>query len=587
MKKSAVIYARVSSVKQKEGENVQSQISALIDYADKNGYSIPNGWIFKDEGLSGSILQRPALESLREVVQEGFVDAVLVYSPDRLSRKYAYQLLLEIEFQKQGVELIFLNTPRAASPEEQLSLHFKSIFAEYERAQIIERCRRGRSYRAKQGSVSVIPTAPIGYDYVSKSATSLPQYIVNKDSQTVKKIFSYYIEERFSISKICRELEVEGILSPKGRKKWCSTTVRDILKNEAYTGTAYFGKTQPSEGIEGRIYRTAKGEKRGRPVSATKQRPKELWIPIRVPQIISESDFEMAQHKLIENRKKSSRNTRKPSILQGLLVCGYCRGSYYKKVRSSKYSYYSCGRRLNGMGCCAPSIKQKELDDIVWRHVIDLLKEPDLIEAEIMRRRQENDSIKKNELTIKDLDKDLARISKTRDKLLDAYQEGETLTLDELKQRLRELELRHKAVLKEKRSLENLWSEEIKIENMKKHVDNLRLQVEDSKNLSVRDKQNVLRLLVDEIIIIDNQIDIRHSIPCRNENSSEFSPLRSDGYIIAQAGAQRRPGQIRQQAGVLKGRYLALTTRLAKAVTGRRTLWKNATQVARNIKRKL
>jgi site-specific DNA recombinase len=542
MRKNAAIYVRVSSVKQKEGENVQSQISALADYADKNGYSIPNGWVFKDEGFSGSILQRPALESLREVVQEGLIDAILVYSPDRLSRKYAYQLLLEIEFQRQGVELIILNTPRAKNPEEQLSLHFKSIFAEYERAQIVERCRRGRNYRAKQGSVSVIPTAPIGYDYISKSATSLPQYIINKDARIVKKIFSYYVEKRLSISKICLELEIEGILSPKGRKKWCTTTVRDILKNEAYIGTAYFGKTQASEGIEGRIYRTAKGEKRSRPISATKQRPKELWIPIKVPQIISESDFEIAQHKLIENIKHSSRNTRKPSMLQGLLVCGYCKGSYYKKARSHKYTYYSCGRRLNGTGCCAPSIKQKDLDDLVWKHVIDLLKEPSLIEAEMLRRTQESDSAKKNALTIKDLDKELVRVSKARDKLLDAYQEGETLTLDELKKRLCVLELKYKAVLKEKKSMDNLRFEESKIENMKKHVESLRLQIEDSKNLSIKDKQNVLRLLVDEIIIMGDQIDIRHCIPCRNENSNDFSPLRSDGYITAQVRAKRRPG---------------------------------------------
>lgn len=531
MRKNAAIYARVSSVKQKEGENVQSQISALSNYADKNGYSIPNEWVFKDEGFSGSILQRPALESLRELVQEGFVDAILVYSPDRLSRKYAYQLLLEIEFQKQGVELIILNTPKAKNPEEQLSLHFKSIFAEYERAQIVERCRRGRNYRAKQGSVSVIPTAPMGYDYVSKSATSLPQYIVNKDERIVKKIFSYYIEKNLSISKICRQLEVEGILSPKGRKKWCTTTVRDILKNEAYIGTAYYGKTQAYEGVEGRIYRTVKGEKRSRPISATKQRPKELWIPIKVPQIISESDFEMVQHKLKENIKNSARNTRKPSILQGLLVCGYCKGSYYKKVRSSKYTYYCCGRRLNGFGCHAPSIKQKNLDDIVWKHVITLLKEPNLIKAEMLRRTQENDDVRNNELAIKELDKELARVSKARDKLLDAYQDGEALTLEELKKRLGILELKHKAVLKEKRSLENLKLEKGKIENMKKHIESLQLQIENSRNLSIQDKQNVLRLVVDEIIVTGDQIDIRHCIPCHDVNSSDFSPLSSDGYL--------------------------------------------------------
>ena len=532
MKKNAAIYARVSSLKQKEGENIQSQVSALVEYANKHGYAIPNGWIFKDEGFSGSILQRPALESLREVIQEGIVDVVLVYSPDRLSRKYAYQLLLEIEFQKQGIELIFLNTPKAQNPEEQLSLHFKSIFAEYERAQIVERCRRGRLHRAKLGSVSVIPTATLGYDYINKSATTLPQYIVNKDAEIVRKIFLYYTEKHLSICKICRELELEGILTPRGHKKWCTTTVRDILKNEAYIGTAYFGKSERSEGIVGRIYRTPKGERRDTPIHAKKDRPKEMWIPIKVPQIISESDFEIAQYKLTENIKKSSRNTKNASILQGLLVCGYCGGSYYKKVRSSKYSYYSCGKRLNGSNCCAPSIKQKDLDDIVWKDITNLLKEPHLIEEEMLRRAEENQNVKKFAAKIKDLDKALLRLDKARNKLLDAYQEGESLTLSELKERLKAISLKHKAILKEKNSLEKLNSSNQMIINMKTHVDDLRMQIENSENLSVKDKQNVLRLLVSEIVITGNQIEIKHSIPCMDKNSNGFSPLCSDGYYL-------------------------------------------------------
>ena len=544
MKKNAVIYARVSSLKQKEGENIQSQISALVDHAEKNGYTVPPGWIFADEGISGSILQRPALDSLRELVQEGLVDSILAYSPDRLSRKYAFQLLLEMEFQKNNTDLVFLNTPKATNPEEQLSLHFKSIFAEYERAQIAERCRRGRNHRAKQGSVSVIATAPLGYDYISKTATSLPQYVINKDAQTVRKIFSYYIEKHISISKICRELELEGLLTPKEKKKWCTTTVRDILKNEAYIGTAYFGKTQPSDGVKGRIYRTAKGEKRSSPVSASKQRPKELWIPIRVPQIILESDFEAAQSKLSENIKTASRNTKQPSILQGLLVCGYCGGSYYKKVRSYKYAYYVCGKHIRGENCCAPSIRQKTLDDIVWGHITSLLKEPSLLEAEMLRRIQEPDHTK-TELAIKDLDKELLRISKARDKLLDAYQEGETLTLPELKKRLQGLDLKCKAVMREKKSLETLKNQENKIDNMKRNIESLKSQIEGSAQLSIVNKQNVLRLLVDEVVIKGNDIDIRHCIPCHNAHSTEIGPLCSDGYVTAQVAAsasERRPG---------------------------------------------
>jgi site-specific DNA recombinase len=531
MNKNAIIYARVSSVKQKEGETVQSQVSALIDYASKQGYTIPNGWIFKDEGFSGSRLQRPALDALRELVQENLADIVLVYSPDRLSRKYAYQLLLEIEFQKRGVELIFFNTPKAKNPEEQLSLHFKSIFAEYERAQIIERCRRGRNHRAAQGSVSVIATAPFGYNYIKKSETSIPHYTVNENAEIVRKIFLYYTDKRFSISKICRELQLEGILSPSGGKKWYTSTVRDILKNEAYIGTAHFGKSEPYEGVPGRIYRTSNGERRNVPIAARRQRPKELWIPIKIPQIISESDFEIAQNKLEENKKLSLRNTKKPSILQGLLVCGYCGSTYYKKIRNSKNSYYSCGRRLNTGSCKAPSLKQQELDDNVWEHIINLLKDPSLIAKEIERRLEENSDLTRTEESIKNLDKELLRLTKSRDKLLDAYQEGDSISLDELKTRLLRIEQRNKAILKEKKSLEDLKSSERKIRNMKMHIDDLKLQIENAKKTSLEEKQAVLRLLVNEIVITNEQVEIKHCIPCQDKDLCNVSPLRSDGSL--------------------------------------------------------
>lgn len=533
MKKNAAIYARVSSAKQKEGENIQSQISALVEYANRNCLNIPNEWIFRDEGYTGSILQRPSLDSLREIVQDGIVDAVLVYSPDRLSRKYAHQLLLEMEFQKRGVEIVFLNTPKAKNPEEQLSIHFKSIFAEYERAQIVERCRRGRLYRAKQGSVSAIPHAPLGYDYIKKSATSLAQYVINKDAPLIKNIFSLYVHKHLSIAQICRELEEREILSPRGNKKWSLTTVRDILRNSAYIGTAHFGKSEPYEGIQGRIYRTPKGNKRQVPIAASKARPKELWIPINVPQIISESDFEVAQIKLEENIKKASRKTRIPSILQGLLVCGYCGGTYYKKMRSSKYSYYCCGQRVTGKGCCAPSVRQEDLDALVWTHIIELLKNPQLIEKEIERRANEDKSTLQEKSRLKELERELLRLSKARDKLLDAYQDGECLTLDGLKERLKAIDLKQKAASKEKSSLEVLLVNEDKIRNIKMHIEHLQEQLERSESLSIRDRQNVLRLLIDEIVITGDQVEIKHCIPCHDENLSEISPLRSDRIIKA------------------------------------------------------
>src|ERR1700756_2445997 len=89
MEKTAALYARVSSDQQKEKHTIQSQTAALIEYAKTHGYAVPSQWQFQDEGYSGATLLRPGLEALRDLAAAGQIAAVLVYSPDRLSRKYA------------------------------------------------------------------------------------------------------------------------------------------------------------------------------------------------------------------------------------------------------------------------------------------------------------------------------------------------------------------------------------------------------------------------------------------------------------------------------------------------------------------
>ena len=171
MNKPAAIYARVSSDRQKENHTIASQTAALIEYAQRHGYSVPPEWVFQDEGYSGAILVRPGLEALRDLAAEGQIAAALIYSPDRLSRKYAYQVLLSEELSRCGVELIFLKAPAGATPEDQFLVQFQGMIAEYERAQIAERCRRGKKHMAQQGAVNVLSGAPYGYRYVRKSDT--------------------------------------------------------------------------------------------------------------------------------------------------------------------------------------------------------------------------------------------------------------------------------------------------------------------------------------------------------------------------------------------------------------------------------
>jgi len=172
--KAAAIYARVSSDRQKEEQTIASQTAALIEHGRQEGYEVPTEWIFQDEGYSGATLIRPGLEQVRDLAAEGQIENVLIYSPDRLSRKYAYQVLLVEEFARHGVEVIFIRSPRASTPEEHLLVQFQGMIAEYERAQIAERTRRGKRYRAKTGLISVLSGAPYGYRYVKKPRPQLP-----------------------------------------------------------------------------------------------------------------------------------------------------------------------------------------------------------------------------------------------------------------------------------------------------------------------------------------------------------------------------------------------------------------------------
>jgi site-specific DNA recombinase len=166
----AAMYARVSSEQQADAHTVASQVVALQERVATDGLALPEGMQFVDEGYSGATLVRPALERLRDLVAAGVVDRLYVHSPDRLARKYAYQVLLLDEFQRMGVDVIFLNREIGRSPEDDLLLQVQGMMAEYERAKIVERHRRGKLHAARSGAVNALSGAPYGYRYVSKHA---------------------------------------------------------------------------------------------------------------------------------------------------------------------------------------------------------------------------------------------------------------------------------------------------------------------------------------------------------------------------------------------------------------------------------
>jgi site-specific DNA recombinase len=197
--KMAAIYARVSSEQQREERTIASQTAALCEFAKSHGLEVPKEWVFEDAGYSGATLERPGLERVRDLSAEGQIQAVLAYAPDRLSRKYAYQVLLIEEFARHGVETLFVKAPQGVSAEDQLLVQFQGMIAEYERAQILERSRRGKRHRARSGEVSVLSGAPYGYRYIRKTDEAPASYLViDAEARVVHRVYEMYTIEGFT-----------------------------------------------------------------------------------------------------------------------------------------------------------------------------------------------------------------------------------------------------------------------------------------------------------------------------------------------------------------------------------------------------
>src|SRR3712207_5278488 len=175
----AALYDRVSTERQERQQTIDSQLAALRAWAAAGDHALADGHVFRDEGYSGSRLDRPGLDALRDAVRDGAVGIVAVLTPDRLARKYAYQVLLMEEFRRAGVEVVFLQHPISDDPNDQLLLQIQGAIAEYERAVLAERFRRGKLQRARDAHY-LGGRAPYGYRYVPRQ-DAVPGHLVVDD----------------------------------------------------------------------------------------------------------------------------------------------------------------------------------------------------------------------------------------------------------------------------------------------------------------------------------------------------------------------------------------------------------------------
>jgi site-specific DNA recombinase len=521
MKKNAALYARVSSDRQKGQKTIASQTALLREYAQAHEYVVPKDWIFEDEGYSGSTLTRPGLERLRDLAAEGLVETILVYAPDRLSRNYAYQVLLIEEFGRGGAQTLFLKSAGGDSPEERLLVQFQGMIAEYERAQIAERSRRGKRHRAKAGCVNVLSGAPYGYRYVRKTETAEAYYaVIESEAEVVREVFERYTQDLWSIGAIARHLNGRGVATRFGRGPWERSTIWGLLRNPAYQGLACFGKTKtaPRQRITKPLRQKGGFSPRA---NAHRDRDPQDWIAVPVPALVSAETFALAQERLMENKRFSARRTKTPTLLQGLLVCGHCGYGLYRtstKTARRQVQYYRClgsdrYRHLRGPACSCRPIRQDYLDELVWQEVVRLLNTPELVRAELDRRIAESLSSDPVQQRKGHLERESKRLGAQLDKLLDAYQE-DLMGLAELRRRAPELRRRQAAVEKELQGVALQALEHRRLVQLTASMESFLAALQRSaKSLEVTERQKIVRLVIKQIIVQADTLTIEHSIP--------------------------------------------------------------------------
>ena len=542
----AAIYARVSSEQQREANTIASQTASLIEFAQGHDLEVPQEWVFEDDGYSGATLERPGLERVRDLAAEGQIQVVLAYSPDRLSRKYAYQILLIEELARNGVETLFVKAPQGSSAEDQLLVQFQGMISEYERAQILERSRRGKRHRAQSGEVSVMSGAPYGYRYVRKTDDAPAAYVVlEAEARVVERIYEMYTVEGLSIGEITRRINAEGIPTRKASARWERSTVWAVLRNSAYRGVACFGKTRASS----RTHVLRPQRRRGvttPSMTAGHERPREEWIEIPVPALVSEESFARAQELLEENRVRSRRRTIEPSIVQGMVSCQKCGYAFSRtstQTSARKIHYYKCigsdsWRKLGGPVCDnGRMVRQDLLDQIVWAEVIKLLEDPTLIQLELDRRLAAARSADPAKKRGQSLQRELVHVGKGIERLLSAYQEA-LMSIEQLRERMPGLRQREQGLRAELQAIADQANDRAAFlrlaENLTAFLTRLRGAAD---TLSITERQRIVRLVVKDVLIGDDTITIRHSIPVPKQSPPQDGnqpPSRTDSqnYLL-------------------------------------------------------
>jgi site-specific DNA recombinase len=505
----------VSSESQEARGTIGSQIEVLKARIATEGHDLVVE--FCDDGYSGARLDRPGLDTLRDQAEAGVFEAVWCLSPDRLARAYVYQVLVLDELANFGVRVIFADAPAIDDdPQLRLLTQVQGVIAEYERAKISERNRRGRLYRSRAGEV-VSWKAPYGYRRTGRDATGTARLeVFEPEAVVVRRIFDDYIRGGYSIRHIVRRLNTDNILTPTGKTQWWHSTLCRILTNEAYIGRVYYNQTET----------VTAPTRNGRRSRTQRRRPREEWIAIPCPPIITDAVFDAAQRVSRDNSKWSPRNLPEDIeawLLRRLVRCGACGvtvGCQKIVNRSGKvHRYYWCPYHASvGFGakrCPERNIRADALDDFVFDQVRAALLSPEVLHAGqaavSAATPTPDDELLAAELAR--LDRKLETNRAERRRLADLYQTG-ILELTEVQHRARDIDGRHRSLSDQRDGL-IAQRHDLATDNQlhQRVADFAQRAAAGIDQLSFAQRQQLLRLVVEYVRVTGWQVEIQLRIP--------------------------------------------------------------------------
>jgi site-specific DNA recombinase len=498
----AALYARVSTRRQEKEATIESQLAQLLSYAREQGYALADEHQFVDQAVSGKYLARPGLDRLRDAALVGAFEVLLCLSPDRLARSLGAQQVVLDELGRAGIDIIFVNQPTLDdSPQAQLLLNIQGAFAEYERLVISERMRRGRLYRLRQGQ-SVPHQAPYGYRYQPGGRGQASTWVLIPEQATVvEQMFAWYTQEPITLGDLTRRLNERHIPGPEG-KAWSTSTVGRLLRHPAYKGTAYYNRQQADYSDIGQPRRQGQGRLR---FPRYRSRPAKEWIAVQVPALIDAPIWQATQERLEMNARFARRNARRTYLLRGLLVCHTC--GYTLQGRSQRETvHYTC---THGGIHCPPdvprhtcSLRGDVVEPLIWQALADLLRDPQRIQDAWQALQAEQASPGE----VQRWQQRQTLLRKQRQRLLDAYQTG-ALSLEELIERQNPLDV-------ELRELKQHLAEAPSHQPLQLSLETFTQRIQKALAASdVETRQEVLRLLIERVVVSDEALTVEHIIP--------------------------------------------------------------------------